>query len=86
MSSGRQVRDFVRVDHVAMLLLKLAINPMAHGIYNCGSGRPVSLRELAEERIAKALSSMALRLGVYPDRKDEPLAFWADTNKINSLI
>lgn len=86
MSSGRQVRDFVPVDHVAMLLLKLAMNPMAQGIYNCGSGRPVSLRELAEERIAKSLSSTALKLGVYADRKDEPLAFWADTKKINSLI
>lgn len=86
MSSGRQVRDFVPVDHVAMLLLKLAMNPMAQGIYNCGSGRPLSLRELAEERIAKSLSSTALKLGVYADRKDEPLAFWADTKKINSLI
>jgi nucleoside-diphosphate-sugar epimerase len=86
MSSGRQVRDFVPVDHVAVLLLKLAMNPMAQGIYNCGSGRPVSLRELAEERIAQFFASTTLKFGVYPDRKDEALAFWADTNKMNSLI
>ena len=86
MSSGRQVRDFVPVDQVAKLLLQLSIHPMAQGIYNCGSGCPVSLRELAEEHIAKALSSTALKLCVYPDRGDEPLAFWADMNKINSLI
>ena len=86
MSSGRQVRDFVRVDHVAKLLLKLAINPIAQGVYNCGSGRPMSLRELAEEHIATSLSSTALKLGVYPDREDEPLAFWADMNKMNSLM
>ncbi|QNJ16008.1 NAD dependent epimerase/dehydratase family protein [Synechococcus sp. A18-40] len=86
MSSGRQFRDFVRVDDVAKLLLKLSTNPIAQGIYNCGSGRPVSLRELAEEHIATALSSTALKLGVYPDREDEPLAFWADMNKMNSLI
>ena len=85
MSSGRQVRDFVPVDYVAALLLQLAMHPQAQGIYNCGSGHPVSLRELAEERIAKSLSSTVLKLGVYPDRQDEPLAFWADTSKINCL-
>jgi nucleoside-diphosphate-sugar epimerase len=85
MSSGRQVRDFVPVEYVATLLLRLAMHPQAQGIYNCGSGNPVSLRELAEERIAKSLSSTVLKLGVYPDRQDEPLAFWADTSKINCL-
>ena len=85
MSSGRQVRDYVPVDQVAKLLLKLAEHPHAQGIYNCGSGQPVSLRELAEERISESLSSTILNLGVYPDRADEPLAFWADTNKIDRL-
>ena len=85
MSSGRQVRDFVPVDQVAQLLLILARHPKAQGIYNCGSGHPASLRELAEEHIARSLSSTALKLGVYPDRQDEPLAFWADTSKIVHL-
>lgn len=85
MSSGRQVRDFVPVNQVAKLLLRLAVDSEARGIYNCGSGRPISLRELAEERITEALSLTTLKLGVYPDREDEPLAFWADTTKINHL-
>jgi nucleoside-diphosphate-sugar epimerase len=85
MSSGRQVRDFVPVDQVAKLLLRLTTHPEAHGIYNCGSGRPISLRELAEECINESLSSTALKPGVYPDRQDEPLAFWADTRKITHL-
>lgn len=85
MSSGRQVRDFVLVDQVAKFLLKLATHPHAQGIYNCGSGQPVSLRELAEERIVESLSSIALELGAYPDRQDEPLAFWADISKIDRL-
>lgn len=85
MSSGRQVRDFVPVEQVAQILVELVMHPQAQGIYNCGSGHPVSLRELAEERITKSLSSMSLELGVYPDRQDEPLAFWADTSKIDLL-
>lgn len=85
MSSGRQIRDFVSVDEVARQLLLLARSPKAQGIYNCGSGQPTSLRELAESTLAKAGSSTTLKLGVYPERADEPLAFWADTNKIEQL-
>lgn len=85
MSSGRQVRDYITVDEVAKNLLRLSTHSRAQGIYNCGSGRPASLRELAEERIAQSLSSTILRLGVYPDRQDEPLAFWADTSKMDKL-
>jgi len=85
MSSGRQVRDYVPVTRIANILLKLATHPQANGIYNCGSGQPVSLRELAEERIAESFSSTILKLGVYPDRIDEPLAFWADVSKVEDL-
>jgi nucleoside-diphosphate-sugar epimerase len=85
MSSGRQVRDFVPVNQVAKLLLRLSTHPAAQGIYNCGTGRPISLRELAEDRITESLASTTIRLGVYPDRQDEPLAFWADTSKANHL-
>jgi dTDP-6-deoxy-L-talose 4-dehydrogenase (NAD+) len=85
MSSGRQVRDYVPVEQVAKMLLQLATHHHAKGIYNCGSGHPISLRELAEKRISESLSPTILRLGVYPDRKDEPLAFWADTSKIDRL-
>ena len=86
MSSGRQIRDFLRVDQVANMLLNLAIHPDAKGIYNCGSGNPVSLREFAEARIAACASPVTLDLGAFDDRLDEPLAFWADTSRYNKLI
>ncbi len=85
MSSGRQIRDFVSVDQVARQLLLLVNNPGAQGIYNCGSGQPISLRELAEKKLAESSSATTLKLGVYPERTDEPLAFWADTHKLDQL-
>lgn len=85
MSSGRQVRDFIHVSHVAKLLLRLATHPKANGIYNCGSGQPQTLREIAEKRIKESSSKTILKLGAYPDRTDEPLAFWADTNRLSHL-
>jgi len=85
MSSGRQLRDYVSVDFVGSQLLLLATHPKAAGIYNCGSGKPQSLRELAETIVARNNSSIQLGLGLYPDRADEPLAFWADMGKLNQL-
>ena len=86
MSSGRQLRDFIAVEDVATSLLCLAQHPGSSGIYNIGAGQPLSLRELAEGRIAKSSSSIRLDLGAFPDRADEPTAFWADITKTSRLL
>jgi dTDP-6-deoxy-L-talose 4-dehydrogenase (NAD+) len=86
MSSGRQIRDFLPVEDVARHLVVLATHLSASGTYNSGSGVPASLREIAERRIKERASSISLRLGVYPDRWDEPLAFWADMSRMHALM
>ncbi len=85
MSSGRQLRDFIHVDNIADLLLLLAIHPLAKGIYNGGSGYAYSLREFVEFKIRALGADIKLECGVYPDRHDEPLAFWADVSRLQSL-
>lgn len=85
MSSGRQLRDFVPVQQVARQLLVLATHPYAQGVYNGGSGLARSLREIAESRIEELGADIKLNFGVYPDRLDEPLAFWADMRRLDCL-
>jgi nucleoside-diphosphate-sugar epimerase len=85
MSSGRQLRDFICVEEVAKQLLVLATHPKSYGIYNGGSGQARSLREVVEARICELGGEIKLDLGVYPDRDDEPLAFWADMSRMNTL-
>jgi len=85
MGSGRQLRDFINVQEVARQLLTLATHQSASGIYNTGSGIPSSVLEIAEEAIAAHGGSIRLKRGVYPDRSDEPLAFWANMDKFRSL-
>jgi len=85
MSSGRQLRDFIAVEEVADQLLLLATHPKAAGIYNGGSGKPQSLREVVEAKIAALGGSIELRRGDYSDRSDEPLAFWADMTRVGNL-
>lgn len=85
MGSGRQLRDFIDVQEVARQLLILGTHQGASGIYNTGSGMPRSVLEIAEEAIAAHGGSIRLKRGVYPDRSDEPLAFWANMDKFRSL-
>ena len=86
MSSGRQLRDFLPVEDVARQLLALATHPRAIGVYNGGSGTARSLREIVESRILELDAQIDIKLGVYPDREDEPLAFWADMSRMNALL
>ena len=85
MSSGRQIRDFLPVESVAKHILLLAQNQNASGVFNSCSGEPRSLREMVEQRIKQRNSDIQVKLGHYPDRLDEPLAFWGCPNRINKL-
>ena len=85
MSSGRQLRDFVHVNEVGRQLLELAIHQDASGIYNIGSGIARSVLEMVEETIEANGGKIKLNRGIYPDRSDEPLAFWAHMVKSKSL-
>ena len=86
MGSGKQIRDFIPVDNLAKCMLRLACSGASHGVVNLGSGNPKSIRNFVEDIIEASSSSLQLQLGVYPDRINEPEAFWADTSKLDSLL
>ncbi len=85
MGSGRQLRDFIDVKEVARQLLTLATHQDAAGIYNVGSGKPRSVLEMVEEAVEAHGGNIQLKRGVYQDRSDEPLAFWAHMNNFQAL-
>ncbi len=45
---GGQLRDFVYVDDVVNVVLWLLDNPSVSGLFNCGTGKARSFRDLAE--------------------------------------
>ena len=49
---GGQVRDFVYVDDAVAVTLWLAANPVANGVFNCGTGRARSWLDLANSVFA----------------------------------
>lgn len=85
MSSGKQIRDFINVDKVAMNLLFLCSKKNVSGIFNCGSGHPISIAKFVEEIIKVKKSNICLEKNFFSDREYEPDAFWADMTKFNLL-
>lgn len=85
LGSGRQLRDFIDVQEVARQLLTLVMHQHAAGIYNVGSGMPRSVLEMVEEAVATHGGSIQLEKGIYSDRSDEPMAFWADVDNFQAL-
>lgn len=85
MSGGEQLRDYLPVKVVAKQICFLAENPSVNGIINCCSGKPISVRNLVENRIQERGSKIKLNLGYYPYPDYEPMAFWG-TRKYHDTI
>lgn len=87
MSGGEQLRDFLKVQEVASILAATANSAkLAPGVYNCCSGRPVSVRELVENHLKEKEATMHLNLGHYPYPDYEPMAFWGNPHRLLEVI
>ncbi|OGV32592.1 MAG: epimerase [Lentisphaerae bacterium GWF2_45_14] len=85
MSGGEQLRDYLSVDEVASGIVKTALQKKVTGIINCCSGKPVSVRKLVDDYIAASGRSIRLNPGYYPYADYEPMAFWGEHKKIDSI-
>lgn len=86
MSGGDQLRDYLPANEAAGYLVDLALNGRNNGVVNVCSGRPVSVRELAEGVMDRHGSSIQLNLGHYPYPEYEPMAFWGDRRKLDRAL
>jgi dTDP-6-deoxy-L-talose 4-dehydrogenase (NAD+) len=86
MSAGEQLRDYLPVAEVARLISELSLTKSATGAVNICSGSPVSIRRLVEGWCREAGATIELDLGHYPYPDYEPLAFWGDRRRLDSLL
>ena len=86
MSGGEQLRDYLPVTEVAKYLVHLAMTNKNNGIVNICSGKPVSVRKLAEGWIKENGWTVALNLGYYPYPDYEPMAFWGSQKKLSQCF
>lgn len=86
MSRGDQVRDYLPVEEVARIIVKLALLQRDLGPVNVCSGRPVAIREVVEGWLPEHDWRIDLQPGVYPYPEHEPFAFWGSTRKLKSIL
>lgn len=86
MSGGEQLRDYLPVEKVAEYIGAIALQEKIQGIINCCSGTPISISKLVEMHVKKRGYSIELNLGYYSYPDYEPMAFWGDNSKLQSIL
>jgi nucleoside-diphosphate-sugar epimerase len=84
LTSGTQVRDQVHVEDVASALVRL-LEPGVAGVFNLGTGVPVTLRETVEMLAELVGRPELLRFGAYPEQPDEPTSMYAEMSRLIAL-
>lgn len=85
MSGGEQLRDYLPVGEIAGQIVRLAMLKRDIGVINICSGEPVSIRKLVERWLHENNWKIELNLGHYPYPDYEPMAFWGDSSRIDSI-
>jgi dTDP-6-deoxy-L-talose 4-dehydrogenase (NAD+) len=85
MSRGDQLRDYMRVEDAAQRIASLLDHPDCHGVINCCSGNPISVRQIVEDRCTERGARIRLERGFYDYPSYEPLAFWGVPAKLKLL-
>ena len=86
MSGGEQERDYLPVEKVARYIVKIALQNGVTGIINCCSGQSVKLKDLVAQYLKQRNRQITLNLGYYPYSDIEPMCFWGDNSKLDSII
>jgi nucleoside-diphosphate-sugar epimerase len=86
MSGGEQTRDFLPVEKVVEIIVQLTFLNTNAGVVNCCSGKPQKVKDFVTQIINERSSSIKLNLGYYPYTSYEPMCFWGDTTKLNTLL
>lgn len=85
MSGGEQLRDYLPVEQVAQKVVRLALIRRNIGVVNICSGKPISVRNLVDGWLQVNGWSIKLQLGAIPYPAYEPMAFWGDASRLQSI-
>jgi dTDP-6-deoxy-L-talose 4-dehydrogenase (NAD+) len=86
MSGGEQLRDYLPVEEVSREIVDLALSNCDAGIVNICSGQPISVRRQVEKWLDENHWEIKLNPGYYPYPDYEPMAFWGDRSRLDSIL
>ena len=86
MSGGEQERDFLPIEKVAENIALIALLENESGLVNCCSGKPVKVKDWVTNYLHQQGANIILNLGFYPYADYEPMAFWGDSKKLETIL
>jgi nucleoside-diphosphate-sugar epimerase len=85
MSRGDQIRDFINISETAEIICQLTKSPF-DGVLNVGSGRPMSVRQFAEEQILRNNWKLTPQFGEMAVPDYEPMEFWSNRTLLDKTL
>jgi nucleoside-diphosphate-sugar epimerase len=86
MTDGLQKRDYLFIDDLVLLIVKLVNNCNKSGIYNIGKGKSEKLRKIVNNYIKKNNYNIKIIYGAKNRQTYEPEEVYADTNKMEIFL
>lgn len=86
MSGGEQLRDYLPVSDAAQRIVALAMRRCDAGKVNICSGKPISVRKLVEGWLQENGWEIELNFGHYPYPDYEPMAFWGNRQRLDTIL
>ena len=86
MSLGNQKRDYIDIDDLSLKIYKLTIKCSKTGIYNIGSGKSQTLKNLVNQYIKHKKYKLQITYDSILTKKYEPNLIYANINKMNKII
>lgn len=83
---GTNKFDFIDVNELALQIATAGTQTKINGIINVCSGKPISLRDKAEEFIKQKGLDIKLNYGVFPARKYDSPIVYGDASLINKIM
>ena len=85
-SPGDQLRDYCFIDDIVEAIFEVFKNDNANGmIFNIGSGRPISIKQVVEMMV-DIIGSGKPNFGAVPYREGENMKLYADISSANKIL
>jgi UDP-glucose 4-epimerase len=85
LTEGRQLWDFLYIDDAVRAFTLLASTPSAEGVFNLGSGQPVSIREVVESIRDRIDPALEIGFGEVPYGPNQVMHLQPDVSRLQTM-
>ena len=86
MTYGEKKLDFIEINELCFMIIKIIMQNKINGIINCCSGSPQTILDLINNCLKDWGETIDLNRGYYNYREYEPDCFYGSTKKLNSIL